>query len=298
MQPDLTVSVICTDNRDMLRRCLTSLVETTKFVSVELFVVDNACTDGTADMVAEEFPFALLCQNRSRLGFSSNNNMVLRQATGRHAMLLNDDTLLLPGALDTLVRFMDTHPEATAVGSQLLNPDSSLQVGYFFFPRPVLEAFQPLTDRWRVPRYAQTLRAIEVDWVCGASLVVRRAVLQKVGLLDTRFDPIYSEDTDWCYRIKAQGGHVYYLPDAKIVHFGSQTMNRLPARQRELLYRNRARYFLKHDGLAAKRLFKGCLWISSLVKLCVFSGLRPVLGERAGSAVRVHANMVRCALGL
>lgn len=297
MQPDLTVSIICTDNRDPLRACLASLYETARHITTEVFVVDNASGDGTSEMVTREFPQVRLIRNEVRMGFASNNNQVLTRAAGRYVMLLNDDTLLLPGALDNLVQFMDAHPEAAAAGTRLLSPDRSLQLSVSDFPHPVLEAFQPLTERWR-----GTLRhpdvPIEVDWVCGASLLARCDVVGRVGLLDPAFDPIYSEETDWCYRIKAGGGRIFHVPQAEIVHFGGQTMGRIPRHRMELVWSHQALFFRKHYGAGAERLFRVCLSLASLLKLLGWTCALPIAQERARAEIPLHWHMIGKALSL
>lgn len=295
--PDLTLSIICTDNRAMLRDCLESLFGTTQRASLEVYVVDNASSDGTSDMLAADFPRVHIIRNETRLGFTSNNNLVLERAAGRHAMLLNDDTLVLDGAVDAMVAFMDAHPDAAVVGGQLLNPDRTLQASAYWFPHPVLEAFHPLTDRWRV-LFPAGEEAVEVDWVHGASLMVRREMVVKVGGLDPDFNPIYSEETDWCYRIRQAGGRIFTLPAARFIHFGGQTMNRVPARRVELLYAKRTLYFRKHGGQGTAWVFKGSLWLASLLKLVAWLALYPFRRERARDEIPLHWHMVRRALRL
>ncbi len=244
----------------MLQGCLNSLFATTKRTGLEVHTVDNACSDGTSEMLASDYPQVRMIRNETRLGFTDNNNLVLEQATGRYAMLLNDDTLVLESAVDYMVGFMDAHPEAAAAGGQLLNPDGSLQMSFFNFPRPVLEALHPATDRWRI-RWPASQEPFEVDWGHGACLMVRRSVIADVGGLDPDFNPIYSEETDWCYRIRQWGGHIFALPAARFIHYGGQTMNRMPSRRVELLYSKRALFFLKHGGRGTKAVFKVTLWV-------------------------------------
>lgn len=191
-------------------------------------------------------PQVQVIRNPQRLGFSTNNNLVLRQGQGRYLMLLNDDTLVLKDALDILVGLMDRHPEAGAAGSLLLNPDRSFQATFAFFPSSDRSA---LALRQLVPPgAAQAARPFEVDSVCGAAMVVRRAVIDSVGVLDTAFDPIYSEEVDWCYRIKQAGWKVFAVPQSQIVHYGSQTMNKAVPRKYELLWAHKLVYFRKHKG--------------------------------------------------
>ena len=121
-------SVISADNLALLLPCLRSVFENTYRVHLEVYLVDNASTDGTAAAIEAKFPQVKVLRNEDRLGFSTNNNMVLRRGQGRYLMLLNDDTLVLDGALDRMVEFMDAHPQVGAVGSHLENADGSLQL--------------------------------------------------------------------------------------------------------------------------------------------------------------------------
>lgn len=295
--PDLTVAIIGTNNRQQLRDCLDALFTATHCTDLEVFVVDNASTDGTAEMLAQNYPQAQVIRNVTRLGFASNNNLVLARAHGRYVLLLNDDTQVLDSAIDRMVAFMDAHPEAAVAGGQLLNPDGSVQICFCTFPKPMLEALHPLTDRWRVVQ-AVSSEPFVVDWVSGACLIVRGEVIAEVGGLDPAFDPIYSEETDWCYRIHQHGGLIFALPDARVIHFGGQTMNRLPARRVELLYGKRALYFRKHQGAVAASTFKITLWLASLTKLLYWITAWPFARAAACTKVALHWHMVRRALRL
>ena len=200
MLPDLTISIISADTLDQLLPCLDSIFANTSGVDLEVFVADNASTDSTVDAVYRAYPQVNIIRNETRLGFSTNNNRVLTQGRGRYLMLLNDDTLVTDGALDEMVSFMDRNSGAAAVGAYLLNPDGSPQSSYAAFPRPFIEAVWPASN-WPHPIARKSFAPFQVDSVCGAAMLVRRAILDDVGLLDSKFDPIYSEEVDWCYRI-------------------------------------------------------------------------------------------------
>jgi GT2 family glycosyltransferase len=296
MPPDITISIINTNNREVVLQCLASVYETAEDLDLEVIVVNNACTDGSTEAIRARFPQVKIIENSQMLGFSTNNNLAFAQATGRYLMLLNDDTVTLPGALVSMVQYMDAHPEAAAIGSRLLNPDRSPQISAGPFPHPILEAFLPLTLRWLVPNESPN-ETVEVDWVCGASMLVRNEVVRKVGLLDEAFNPIYSEETDWCFRIKEQGGRIFLLPQAEIIHIGGQTMNRNPVRRVELLRKHQALYFLKHHGIGTKYVFLGCLWLTSLLKLISWFILFPIKRDRARAEISVHWHMVLHAIG-
>jgi GT2 family glycosyltransferase len=296
VQPDLSISIINTNNREVTLNCLRAVFANTARASLEVFVVDNASTDGSAEAIGAEFSQVTLIRNETRLGFSTNNNLALARALGRHLMLLNDDTLVQPGALDLLVEFLDAHPDVGAVGGYLLNPDMTFQGGYDYELDPVHEALRPLSD-WIGRRCVREQAGpTQVDWVSGACMAVRREVVQQVGLLDTAFDPLYTEETDWCFRIRQAGWCIALLPEARVVHLGSQTMNRAPLARVELLRRHQALYFRKHRGPVAAWLFKVLLLLSSVAKLSFWSVCWTLGRCDAGARVRSHWHTTKLAL--
>lgn len=289
-RPDLTVSIISADNLALLLPCLRSIFASTHRVTLEVFVVDNASTDGTAEAVAAEFPQVKVIRNEQRLGFSTNNNMVLRQGCGRYLMLLNDDTVVLDDVLDELVAFMDVHPDVGAAGCYLLNPDYTFQAAFARFPRPLLEAILPATN-WSLLSSRSQREPFEVDSVCGAAMAVRREVIKEVGLLDTAFDPIYSEEVDWCYRIKKAGWRIYSLPQCRIIHYGSVTMNRAVPRKYELLLSHKMLFFRKHKGETAAKVYRIALWFMTVGKMIWWTGWS-VINSRYRERQRLHRYLV------
>ena len=271
MPPDLTISIISADNLALLLPCLRSVFASTHCVALEVFVVDNASRDDTASNVISRFPQVTVIRNAQRLGFSTNNNLVLGKGEGRYLMLLNDDTMVLDGALDILVEFMDSNRQVGAAGSFLLNPDRSVQAAFARFPNPVLEAIYAESNR-SLRTFGSQDSPFETDSVCGAAMIVRREVLDCVGPLDLAFDPIYSEEVDWCYRIKRAGWRIYALPQSQVIHYGSVTMNRIIPRKYELLLSHKLLFFRKHKGPLAAAAYRLALGISTAVKVLWWSG--------------------------
>jgi len=183
-QPEVSVVVVNWNTRELLRECLASVVAQMAEVDLGLLVVDNASTDGSADMVGSEFPRARLWVNPENRGFAAANNQALAEARGRIAFLLNSDAYLKPGALRALVDYMDAHPEDAVVGMRVLNPDGTTQPSCFRFPTlwdvfcemsflTTLFPQSPLFNRRGMGGFdRRTLR--EVDWVLGAAMAVRR----------------------------------------------------------------------------------------------------------------------------
>jgi GT2 family glycosyltransferase len=295
MVRDLSISIINTDNRDQILDCLRSVYANTHHISLEVIVVDNASTDGSVEAIATEFPEVKLIRNKVRRGFSTNNNLALSQATGRYLMLLNDDTIVQPGAFDRMIEFMHIHSIVGAAGPQLLNPDGSIQQSIGFIPHPLFEAFRPVSSFLR-PLNWRPVVPVPVDVISGACLLVRREVVDQVGLLDANFDPLYSEEIDWCYRIRETNWQIYYLPQAQVIHLGSQTMNRVPLHKTERLLEKKALFFRKHYGRGATWLYKLGLLASSLTKVFLWALLVLPKGETAKQKVAVHWYISRRAL--
>jgi len=253
---DLTISIVNHHNRELLKHCLESIFGNTHRVSTEVYVVDNASTDGSSEMVREEFPQVNLLINAEHLGFSANHNQVLGRAAGRHTLILNEDTVIQAGALDKMVEFMDEHPESGALGCLLLNKDGTIQPSCFEFYtlRSVFfdyclapEGFNKDAVRgvYRPDALKQTAT---VDWVCGACLLLRNDAVKEVGFLDEGLY-MYSEEVDWCYRARQKGWKVFFVPEARVVHYGGQATRHESVKMFALLCRSRYFFFKKHYGL-------------------------------------------------
>ncbi len=304
MSVDLTVSIINTNNRDLLRECLRSLFEGTRQISMEVYVVDNACTDGSAAMVEREFPQVHLIRNRNRLRFCANHNQVLRRGTGRHLLILNEDTLIPSGVFDALVAFMDAHPNAGAAGVTMLNPDGTLQYSYARFPslcssliltlslnRLLHGGYYPFFPQ---PEHGQPR---EVDWTNGACMLVRREAMEQVGLLDEEF-LIYAEETDWCYRIKEAGWKVYYLPEVSVYHHEGQATNQTRPRRRFRINRTILLFFRKHYGWLRTLGLRLILLLTSLGRMLVWGPLYLVGWRRPLARLEVIYNGRTALIGL
>jgi GT2 family glycosyltransferase len=271
---DLSVVIVSWNVCELLERCLVSMLGgasaegTTAGLATrsEVFVVDNGSTDGSVQMVRDTFPSVRLIVNVENRGFAAANNQAIAQATGRYVLLLNPDTEVVGAALRTMVAFGDAHPDVGAVGPQLLFPDGSVQPSRYRFPTVAtaifestwLEPFAPqrVLDRYYV-RDRPVSDAHDVDWVRGAALLVRREAFAEVGLLDEGYF-MYSEELDWCRRIRDAGWRVVYLPDAKITHHEGKSSEQAVAARHVSFQSSKVRYFRKYRGVfvsEALRLF-------------------------------------------
>ncbi len=279
--PDVSVIVSNWNGSGLLRDCLQSIYDRTRDVAFQVIVVDDASTDDSAAMVRSEFPGVTLIVNERNVGFARANNLGAEHATGRFVLLLNSDTVLINNAIKVLVQFLDEHPDVPICGGCLVNADHSMQISYGSFPT----FFQALVDalflndlfprtglpnRGSYPPASQTVPR-KVDFIIGADILIRKDVIDRMGLFDEEFGA-YCEEVDFCYRATRESGkNVYYVPDARIVHLGGMSYGNLGERQIRLTYRGYDRFLRKHHGGAyavATRLLYA--WHHG-VKLCVRS---------------------------
>jgi GT2 family glycosyltransferase len=223
-------------------------------------------------MLRERFPQVQLIQNQENVGFARANNQAIRASQGDYVLLLNSDAMVLSGTLQRLVEFADHHPTAGIVGGQCLNYDNTFQASFNHFPTLLSETLLAfgLAARIYSPYFpsgspAESQQSRQCDWVGGACLMARRAALTEVGLLDEGYF-MYVEETDWCYRVVKANWQVLYCAEAKVIHYGGQSANRISAQQRLRLYESKARYFRLHHGRRAELLFLSSAQISALLK--------------------------------
>ncbi|MER3400253.1 MAG: glycosyltransferase family 2 protein [Thermoflexus sp.] len=274
---DVGVVVVNYNTRDLLRRCLQT-VRASVGVRFEVCVVDNASTDGSAELVAREFPEVRVIRSPFNGGYAYANNLGLR-AFGfgipgrtpepRYALLLNPDTEVPPDALARMVAFLDAHPEAGAAGPKIVRPDGSLDLACrrsFPTPEVAFYRFSGLSRLFpRSPRFARYNltfldpdQTYEVDAVVGACMMVRREAIMQVGLLDESFF-MYGEDLDWAYRIKQAGWKIYYYPEVVILHV-KRASSRMSPRARYEFNRAMWIFYRKHYQATTPR------WLDLLVR--------------------------------
>jgi N-acetylglucosaminyl-diphospho-decaprenol L-rhamnosyltransferase len=260
---DLSIVIVSWNVRDLLRRCLHSILDVSHSMHVEVVVVDNASTDGSSDMVQAEFPGVHIVANSENRGFPAANNQGLAVAQGRYVLLLNPDTEVVEDGLATLVAFADAHPDVGMVGPQLLYPDGSVQSSRRRFPTLATAVFEstwlePYALRRLLKRYYVLDRpddaVQDVDWVTGAAMMARREAVEQVGPLDEGFF-MYSEELDWCRRFREAGWRVVYLPTARVIHHEGKSSEQVVTARHIHFQTSKVRYFRKHHGrIAAEAL--------------------------------------------
>jgi GT2 family glycosyltransferase len=283
---DVQVIIVSWNVRDLLRRCLRSVLldcdsaieQPAQQIETRVTVVDSASTDGSADMVRSEFPQVELVVCDDNIGYVRANNLVLKtliasgqraessatpQEPPRFAWLLNPDTVVHPGAAKALAGFMAAHPRCGLCGPKLVNPDGTLQHGAFALPGltqlaidtvPRLQARlrdTPLDGRYPAAKYDGP--PFPVGTPLGAAMFARVEAIGQIGVLDEGYE-MYSEEIDWAARMHKASWEVWCVPQAVVTHVGGASSAQASERAERLKWQSRQRYFSKHYGWLKRTL--------------------------------------------
>ena len=260
--PDISVVVVSYNTKHLLTRMLTALEAGRGELRLQVIVVDNASRDGSAEFLRSKFPNVELVENPVNVGFGRANNQALLSARGRYVLLVNPDAFVSSDTLSKTFKFMKEHSRCGVLGVKLIGEDGKLKSCCCYFPTPWnmaliltrLDKFFPNTRLVNDMSWDHaSVRAC--DWVPGCYYMVRREVLETVGLFDPRYF-LYCEEIDLCRRVRDAGWEVIFYPDTQVVHIGGQSAitfdgptdgNReVPA----LLTESLLLYLRKHHGLA------------------------------------------------
>jgi N-acetylglucosaminyl-diphospho-decaprenol L-rhamnosyltransferase len=259
--PDVAVILVNWNTRELTSACIEAIPAAIGTYQASIWVVDNASSDDSVAYIQQYYHHVRLIVNTENVGFAAANNQAIQASNSRYALLLNTDTIAQPGSIAALIDFADQHPQAGMVGPMLLNPDGSYQGSFAQQPTIMGELLSAAGIGTRVfgPWYPnaspqQAQHSQEAGYIQGACMLTRRSVIAKVGLMDEHYF-MYSEEPDWCLRMVSAGWQVWYTPTARILHYGGQSTRQ---RRREMvvaLYRSKVRFFAKHNGKRAAKLF-------------------------------------------
>lgn len=302
---DLSVIIVNWNVRDLLRECLRSIERGPGGLRLEVIVVDSASSDGSVAMVANEFPWVVLLPQAENVGFPRGNNIGLYRAKGRYLLLLNPDTEVIGDALPKMVAFLRADPTIGALGPQLLNPDGTIQSSRRRFPTLVTGFIESTWLEGYAPQVVRQYRALDlpddaiadVDWVVGACIMVPQTVYETVGGMDEAYF-MYSEELDWCRRIKSAGGRVVYYPLAQVKHYYGKSSEQAITSRHIHFQRAKLRYFRKYHGRLAAALLRSFLLLNYIIQVIVEGG-KGLVGhkpELRRQRVRAYLDVIRSGL--
>ena len=250
---DVAVTIVSHGNRALLLGCVESvLADVTGDLTVQIAVLDNASTDGSAEAVRERFPNVQLLAQTTRAGFGVNHNTLARSTESTYLFLLNDDTLVHRGSISALADFLGDNDSVAVAGPEILTAQGESHTFVLRFPsvrRALRSAVWPWSSLQRWPG----VEARKVDWVNGCAMMVRRRAFEDVGGFDESFF-MYAEEKDLCARLETAGWETFLVPGAQVLHFGEQSSGAVPARRRSEFQRSQRVYRQKHLGVRGRML--------------------------------------------
>jgi len=245
---DVSIVIVSFNTKEVTRQCLEYVQKHAAAVRHEVLVVDNASEDGSADMVAAEFPRAHLIRQDENKGFAGGNNPAMKIARGRYVLLLNSDAFLAEGVLPKTIEYMDEHPDIGVLGCKLTDPDGTMQPSARMLPGPLNKILHitGLAARFSKSKFFGRIdytwwdhsEPKPVGWVVGAYFLIRRQTMEDIGVLDDRYF-LYFEEIDYCLSARRAGWDVVFYPYASVIHLGGQssvkTGERVSAKGRQMI---------------------------------------------------------------
>ena len=298
----LSILIVSYQSRDMLAKCLDSLSANPPDCAWEIVVADNASTDGSVELLRERYPHIQLIINRDNVGFARAANQACAASKGEQVCFLNSDTEVEPGAMARMSALLSDNSRVGAVGPQMRLLTGTPIFSAFRFPTLTRPLFDLAWVRGMIPTEKRKLvyegwdfsAVREVDWISGACLMTRRALLDRVGLFDERFF-MYFEDVDLCLRIRRAGYSIYYLGDAVVVHrTRGSTAGTLTPTLFLTEQRSRLLFFIKHYGFWGGLVIRACMAAGALWRIAALVFRRSK--RRAHNTLAVNLRIVREAL--
>ena len=283
LKVELSIIILTWNNQEVIKNCLDSIYSSAGDLNFEIIVVDNNSSDRTKEILKNSYPKVKLTTNVKNLGYAKGNNQGIEKSKGEFILLLNPDVKLIDDFLTKITKFLQEHPEAGALGPQLLNPDRSIQPSCREFPgySAILWELSSLSHifpgskifgRWRM-RYFDHNSLAEVDQPMGSALLIRRKTLEEVGLFDTNFKMFFN-DVDLCYRIKKAGWKIYFYPGAKAFHIKASSTQKAKAKMIFLSHWGFYKFLKKYRTGWANEILSiflgGLLLLSSGLRILLF----------------------------
>ena len=229
---ELSVIIVNWNSSKLLRTCLKSILSSSAGCDLEVLVIDNASYDGSAEMVANEFPSVIFIQSEENMGFSGGNNRAFEESRGKNVLFLNPDTELVGDALHTMLAVLKTRPDAGVVGPKLVNPDLSVQIDCMrAFPTILNQLFDSSATRKVFAKFdfggvkpvvEESNDPVSVEMLPGTCVMLRREVFDQAGRFNEKYF-MYAEDVELSYQVKNAGWTNYYVASAAVIHHGGRS---------------------------------------------------------------------------
>ncbi len=310
MQPELCVIIVSWNVSGLLGDCLQSV-----FVNglpdnlMRVVVVDNASSDDTVAVVRSRFPQVQLIRNDTNMGFTRANNQALAACSEPFVLLLNPDTIVQPGAVQTMLQYMRAHNKVGVIGPRLLYGDGQSQPSRRRYPTLAMALAESTPWEWHFTHNGLALRyrladqpdnvTQQVDWVTGACMLIRQQVFAQVGLFDERFF-MYSEELDLCRRITKAGWDVIYLPEAVVIHLEGQSSAQVVAARHIRFNASKVYYFRKHHGWLQANVLRIAI-LAMFICEYILEGIKWLLGhkrELRRARIKAYGQVIRSGLRL
>lgn len=277
----LSIITVSYNTKKLLKQALSAVFASSlNKRNYQVFVVDNASSDGSPEMVKKDFPQVKLIKSKDNLGFAKGNNLAIAKSDSDYIMLLNSDTKVKSNALSSLIEFMDSHPKAGVASAQILYPSGEIQQSGGFLPRlSNVFAWMFLIDDlpivknifWSYQITSQSFykKTRQLGWVTGAAMIIRRQAVSDIGLLDDKIF-MYGEDVDYGIRAKKKGWQVWSVAKAKVTHFQFQSSKGISENAMLGEFKGLKYIFQKHKPKWEMPLLRSFLWGGSLLRMLLF----------------------------
>ncbi len=278
---DLSIIIVNYNTKDLLKASLNSIKQNTHNIDYEIIVIDNHSKDNSVTMIEEQFPDVKLVKNSYNAGYSKANNQGIQIAKGKYILLLNSDTEVKESALNKAVQFMEERTDVGICGFKLLNEDGSIQLSCRSFPTfstALFNRYSIITRLFPNNKYSKEYLLLdwdhneirEVDWVSGACMLIRRNVIEEIGILEEKFF-MYSEDVDLCYRAKERGWKIVYYPFSEVMHYiGKSSENR---QLLSIFERHKSMYIYYKKHYSREILFMDLITFSAILVRGLFQAI-------------------------
>lgn len=285
---DVSIVIVSWNVAELLAKCLDSILASSFDKNkLEIIVVDSASKDNSVAMLRENYPQVNLLAQSENVGFTRGNNIGFRAAKGRYLFMLNPDTEIIGDAISQLVNYLDAHADVGIVGPHTLNSDGTYQSSRRNFPSKALAFFEStflqeiapkaMLDNFYLNQYPADA-VIDVGWMQGSALLVRREIFETLGGLDESF-VMFFEELDWCKRASDAGWRLVYLGTAKIIHHGGKSTEQAGVKKHIWFQESKIRYYRKHHGA----VFAAILWLFLLFNYLwqiIVEGIKAIIGHK------------------